>query len=129
MWCMLSAPLLIGANMEYIDDATLRLLQSKEMIAVDQDALGKAAKRLKVMDNQLEIWQKPMEDGSFIIALLNASDDTLSSNVNILNFELPHLPVTITDLWAKQPVRFPEGDISISIPSHGVMILKCNLSK
>jgi len=126
MWCMLSAPLLIGANMEDIDEATLRLLQSQEMIAVDQDALGKAAKRLKVMDNQLEIWQKPMEDGSFIIALLNASDTTITSNVNILNFELPHLPATITDLWAKQTAHFPEGDIPVNIPSHGIVILKCN---
>ena len=45
MWCLLSAPLLIGCDMERLDPFTLNLLTNDEVLALDQDALGKQAKR------------------------------------------------------------------------------------
>src|SRR5205814_69370 len=44
LWCLLSAPLLIGAPVERMDDFTLSLLTNDEVLAIDQDALGKSAR-------------------------------------------------------------------------------------
>ena len=46
LWCLLSAPLLIGCEMDQLDSFTLNLLTNDEVLAVDQDALGKSAVRV-----------------------------------------------------------------------------------
>ncbi len=46
MWCLLSAPLLIGCDMDKLDDFTLNLLTNDEVLAVDQDALGISAREV-----------------------------------------------------------------------------------
>ena len=43
MWSLLAAPMLIGCDMEKMDDFTLSLLTNDEVIAVNQDPLGKQA--------------------------------------------------------------------------------------
>ncbi len=43
LWCLLSAPLLIGCDLERLDPFTLNLLTNDEVLAVDQDALGRSA--------------------------------------------------------------------------------------
>ena len=43
LWCLLSAPLLIGCDMDRLNDFTLSLLTNDEVLALDQDALGKQA--------------------------------------------------------------------------------------
>lgn len=40
MWSLLSAPLLIGCDLEKLDPFTLSLLTNDEVLAVNQDALG-----------------------------------------------------------------------------------------
>ena len=44
IWCMMSSPLLIGCDLTDIPDASLRLLSNEELIAVNQDPLGRQAK-------------------------------------------------------------------------------------
>ncbi len=40
MWCVMSSPLLIGCDLTTIPQASLELLQNRELIAVNQDPLG-----------------------------------------------------------------------------------------
>jgi alpha-galactosidase len=46
LWCLLSAPLMIGCEMDKLDAFTLNLLTNDEVLAVDQDALGRQAMRI-----------------------------------------------------------------------------------
>lgn len=43
LWSLFSAPLLIGCDLEKMDDFTLSLLTNNEVIAVNQDPLGKTS--------------------------------------------------------------------------------------
>ena len=70
LWCLLSAPLLIGCDMTAMDDFTLSLLSNDEVLAVDQDSLGRQAARLS-QTNNLEVWAKDLEDGSMAVGLFN----------------------------------------------------------
>lgn len=63
LWCLLSAPLLIGCDMTQLDDFTMGLLTNDEVIAVDQDPLGKQASRV-AQERPKQIWAKDLEDGS-----------------------------------------------------------------
>ena len=43
LWCLLASPLLIGCDLEKMDDFTLNLLTNDEVLEIDQDSLGKQA--------------------------------------------------------------------------------------
>ena len=59
---MLSAPLLIGCDLERLDPLTLNLLTNDEVLALDQDALGKQALRVATL-GAVDIYLKDLEDG------------------------------------------------------------------
>ena len=70
LWSLLSAPLLIGCDMSQLDPFTTALLGNDEVLAVDQDPLGKPAGR-KAKDGQLEVWARPLSDGTTAVGLFN----------------------------------------------------------
>ncbi len=74
LWCLLSAPLLIGCDLSKIDDFTMNLLTNDEVLAVDQDPLGKQAGRV-TKENGKEVWAKQMEDGSTVVGLFFVGED------------------------------------------------------
>ena len=70
LWRLQAAPLLIGADMSQIDRFTTDLLGNREVLAVDQDPLGKAAKRVW-RDGDVEVWARPLSDGAIAVGLFN----------------------------------------------------------
>ncbi len=76
LWSMLSAPLLIGADLAHLDPFTLALLTNDDVLAVNQDPLGRQAQRVAQDDeNQTEVWVKQLEDGSIAVALFNRGSE------------------------------------------------------
>lgn len=70
LWAVVSSPLMLGMNLPENDDWTTALLSNPEVLAVNQDPLGKAAVRVAV-DNKIEVWSKTLTDGSQAVALIN----------------------------------------------------------
>ena len=122
MWCLLSAPLFIGANMEHIDPFTLSLITNNEVIAVDQDALGKAAALKLTLDNKVEIWTKDLYDGRLAIGLLNPTDTEQA-------FDFPFTSIgkndayTVRDLWQKKSIGTQSKSLPCQIPPHGILLI------
>jgi alpha-galactosidase len=72
LWCLLASPMLIGCDMTQLDDFTLSLLSNDEVLAVDQDPLGKQATRVKEdLEAGTEIWARPLADGTTAVGLFN----------------------------------------------------------
>jgi alpha-galactosidase len=72
LWCLLASPMLIGCDMTQLDDFTLSLLSNDEVLAVDQDSLGKEATRVKEdTEAGIEIWARPLADGTIAVGLFN----------------------------------------------------------
>jgi alpha-galactosidase len=72
LWCLLAAPLLIGCDLTDMDDFTVSLLTNDEVLAVDQDPLGKEATRVKEdVKAGIEVWARPLADGSTAVGLFN----------------------------------------------------------
>jgi hypothetical protein len=69
-WCLLPSPLMVGANLPDNDAWTLALLTNPEALAVNQDSLGTAARQLLVT-NGVEVWARPLRDGSHAVVLFN----------------------------------------------------------
>ncbi len=70
LWSLLAAPLLIGCDMSQMNDLTLALLTNSEVIDVNQDPLGKQARRVAQV-GQTEVWARPLFDGTTAVGLLN----------------------------------------------------------
>ncbi|HEY2587823.1 MAG TPA: putative Ig domain-containing protein [Tepidisphaeraceae bacterium] len=72
LWCLLASPMLIGCDMTQLDEFTLSLLSNDEVLAVDQDPLGKEATRVKEdTEAGTEIWARPLADGTTGVGLFN----------------------------------------------------------
>ncbi len=75
LWCMMSAPLMIGCDIRNLSDEALKILTNKELLAIDQDPAVRQALRLPCDkgDDQLVMF-KHLEDGDYAIAMYNFSD-------------------------------------------------------
>ena len=87
-----------------MDDFTLGLLTNDEVIAVDQDPLGKQAARV-AQEGPRQIWAKDLEDGSKAVGLFNVSGD-LASPVTVKWSDLGITgKQTVRDLWRAEGPR------------------------
>lgn len=73
LWCLMASPLLAGNDIRNMNESIREILLNREMIAVNQDPLGKQAKRVRD-DGDEEVFVKPLSDGSYAVGFLNRND-------------------------------------------------------
>jgi alpha-galactosidase len=124
MWSILCSPLLAGCDLRKMDRETADILINPEVLSVNQDPLGKQGV-LTVRRGLLEVWKKPLHDGSFAVCLLNRGDSP--SEIEAVWEELglhKGRSVEVRDLWARSDIGVFEGRLSVSVPAHGTVMLK-----
>ena len=122
LWSLGSSPLMLGNNLPDTDAATLALLTNDEVLALDQDALGIAAKRVSQKDG-LEVWVKDLKDGTKAIGLFNRSAADATVTLNWADAGLTGNQ-TLRDLWQHKDLGSFDQTYSCSVPTHGVVLLK-----
>ena len=122
LWCLLSAPLLIGCDMTQLDEFTLNLLTNDEVLEVNQDPLGKQANRVSQIDD-LEVWVKVLEDGSRAVGLFNRQDDTTSVTAMWSDLDIQGKQL-IRDLWRQKDLGVFEDSFTATVPGHGVELVR-----
>ncbi len=122
LWCLLAAPLLIGCDMTQMDDFTLNLLSNDEVLAVDQDPLGRQAARV-AQNGPLEVWAKDMEDGSKAVGLFNRgySEAPVTASWSSLGLAGKQ---KVRDLWRQRDLGDFTGSFTASVPRHGVVLVR-----
>src|SRR5438045_7475742 len=75
LWSLLAAPLLAGNDSRDMKPEIAEILMNREVIAVDQDKLGKQGTRV-AKSGDTEVWSKPLADGSHAVGLFNRGGDT-----------------------------------------------------
>jgi alpha-galactosidase len=122
LWCLLSAPLLIGCDISQLDAFTLNLLNNDEVLALDQDPLGKEAV-MQYKSGDLQVWVKELEDGSRAYGIFNLSDSVLKQDISLSNLRLP-AGSRLRDLWRQKDLGEAAQSIKAQLPPHGVLLLK-----
>lgn len=122
LWSLLPSPLMVGANLPDNDPWTLALLTNPEVLAVNQDALGAAGRRVAGQD-EWDVWAKPLADGSVAVGLFNRGDfdDTVSVSAKDLGLSGPY---ALRDLWQRKDLGALQGRFSAPVPAHGVVLLR-----
>lgn len=123
MWCLLSAPLLLGCDMDKMDEFTLSLLTNDEVLALNQDSLCQQA--LKVAgDDKRMVYAKELEDGSRAVGLFNLGDAEEKVAVSWKDLGVSGGQQVVRDLWRQKDLgSFPEG-YEAPVASHGVVLLR-----
>jgi alpha-galactosidase len=122
LWCLLAAPLMAGNDLSKMTPYTQDMLTNREVLAVDQDALGKQAYPV-VQEGPFEVWMKPMADGSTVVGLFNRSKEADKMTVNFSHIGVA-TEAAIRDLWLKKDLgRFKEK-YSVQVPGHGVVLVR-----
>jgi alpha-galactosidase len=124
LWCILAAPLMLGNDVRNMSDEVLEIVTNKEMIAVNQDKLGRQGKKVRD-DGDFEVWSKELADGSRAVLLFNRSGREESIGFNWAEVGLPqNLGFSVRDLWKKEDMGKFKGAYSARVPSHGVVAVK-----
>jgi alpha-galactosidase len=123
MWCMLSAPLLLGCDLEKIDPFTLSLLGNDEVLALDQDALGRQATRLAA-DGAVDVYVKDLEDGSKAAGFFNRGEQARTWRFTKLASIGLGGRQRVRDLWRQKDLPEVNGNIDITVPPDGVLLLR-----
>ena len=122
LWALAAAPLLAGNDIRSMTPAVKDILMNREVIAVDQDALGKQASPVKSGD--LETWVKPLADGSVAVGVVNLGAAEATATVKASELGLATNITSARDLWSHASVAFHDGAYTAKIPSHGVVMLR-----
>jgi alpha-galactosidase len=122
LWCLLSAPLLIGCDMTQLDPFTLNLLENDEVLAVDQDPLGKQAVTV-AKNGETCVYAKDLADGAKAVGLFNLGETETQVQVDWSDLGLKG-KLQVRDLWQQKDLGKFKNAFSAAVPRHGVVLIK-----
>jgi alpha-galactosidase len=140
LWSLLAAPLLLGNDLERMDEFTLSLLTNDEVLAVNQDPLGREANRVTQhgptvtatapgrpdrinKQQQKQIWARDLADGSKAVGLFNLGTEPTTVAVQWREIGVEGKQV-VRDLWRQKDLGTFDGDFSATVEPHGVVFVK-----
>ena len=124
LWCILAAPLIAGNDLRGMTPEIKEILTNKEVIAVDQDTLGREGSRVW-KDGDREVWSKQLKDGSRAVLLLNRGGSEAEITVPWETIGYPgDISASVRDLWAHKDLGKFTGKFGAKVESHGVVVMK-----
>lgn len=122
LWCLMAAPLFYSGDMSRLDEFTLNVLCNPEVIAINQDPLGKQGHPV-AEDEETAVWRKVLEDGSIAVGLFNLSEVQKSVVCRWEDIGLKSKQ-SVRDLWRQKDLGEFENRIERELPRHGVALLR-----
>jgi alpha-galactosidase len=123
LWALMAAPLMAGNDLRNMTPEIRDILTNKEIIAIDQDPLGRQGRRVW-KDGDFEVWGKQLQSGDRAVILLNRSSSSHEITVAWEQIGYPaHFSAAVRDLWAHKDLGKFTGKFSAQVESHGVVMV------
>ena len=124
LWSLASSPLMLGMNLPDNDAWTTAILSNPEVLAIDQDPLGKPAQRITNL-NGPEIWVKPLADGSRAVGFFNRTSQPVKVDLQWHDLHKSGIRSRpdVRDLWLRQDLGRQKEFIT-ELPAHGCMLVR-----
>jgi alpha-galactosidase len=124
LWVLHAAPLILGCHLDQADDFTIGLLTNDEVLAINQDPMGRGGKAVwRSADGNLQVWSRPLADGSKAVGLFNLDEIPLK-----VTAKWSDLGVTgkqaVRDVWRQKGLGTFGDEFGVEIPRHGCLLLK-----
>ena len=122
MWVLMAAPLFYSGDITRLDPFTLNVLSNAEVVAVDQDALGRQARVIRKTEDEF-ILAKPMEDGSLAVGVFNLAEGRRDVSVSWGELSIRG-DRRVRDLWRWKELGAFTDRFAASVPRHGVALVR-----
>ena len=122
LWSMLAAPLIAGNDVRDMKPDITAILMNKEVIAIDQDALGKQAVRVS-KNGDLEVWSRPLAGGKIAVGLFNRGAAPAKVTAKWADLGIKGSK-SVRDLWAHADRGKVSGEYSADVVPHGVVMVE-----
>lgn len=124
LWCIVASPLLLGCDLERLDDFTLNLLTNDEVLAVSQDALGRQGITVsrEGTDDVLRVYVKELADDSKAVGLFNLSDEAATVTARWSDLKIMGRQ-TVRDLWRQKNLGLFETQFTMTVAPHGAELI------
>jgi alpha-galactosidase len=123
MWCMACSPLMIGCDVRKMDSETASLLMNSEVLAINQDPLGRPARRVKQVGT-CEVWTKPLADSSLAVAIVNRGSRGEDAPLKARDIGLLDIPKLVRNVWSGEDVADFKVEIMQRVEPHETILLK-----
>ncbi len=120
LWAMAAAPLLIGCDVSRLDDFTYNLLANDEVIAIDQDVLGRQATCI-FKNAEQQIWSRELADGTRALAFFNLSDSEKTIEIDWKTLGLENFGMA-RDAWRQVDLGKLKKVKSVALEPHGCQL-------
>ncbi len=130
LWAMMAAPLMAGNDVRTMLDSTRQaastreILLNKDVIAIDQDSLGVQGTIIADNPPDLQVWVKPLADGSKAVLLFNRASVPSPVTADWRSVGLKSKQARVRDLWAHRDSSAVSDRYTATVPSHGVVMLR-----
>jgi alpha-galactosidase len=124
LWALMPSPLMLGGHQPDNDAWTLSLITNPDMLAINQDPLGKPGRRLFQRD-RTEVWVRDLKDGGKAVGIFNRgeADATVALNPSKAGL-LEGGPYQIKNVWTGATMGVLEAEVSVPTPKHGAVLLR-----
>jgi len=124
-WALLAAPLIAGNDLRTMPPEIHDILTNKEVIAINQDPLGRQGHRVRKDDQlKVDVWAKQLADGSRAVILFNRGTAEQNIAVNWEEIGYPaNIVASVRDLWQHKDLGKQAGKTAATVPAHGVAML------
>lgn len=126
LWCLLAAPLMISCDVTNMNDATKKILTNKDIVDIDQDALGAQAQR-KINKDGWQVFVKPLQNGDVAIGVLNTTGATATTQLSLADLGLGG-NYNAKDVWTKQAAKWNKS-VTLTVASHETKVFRLSAIK
>lgn len=123
LWAMMAAPLYMSNDLRTIQQWQKDILMNQEVIAVDQDPLGKQGRRVYQDEKKhYEYWTRQLSDGTYAVVMYRKDANGLPRKFTAKfdkHLALPFEAATVRDLFLHKDLGVSKGSISAVLPPSG----------
>jgi alpha-galactosidase len=121
LWALLAAPLIAGHDVRAATAETNALLTEPEVIAIDQDSLGRQGKRV-TQDGTTEVWARELNGGRFAVGLFNRGEIAADVTMGAGRVGLKGA-YRAREVWSRKDLGTVGESVTETVAPHGVALL------
>ena len=130
LWCMYSAPLMLGCDIRQMDEKTLALVTNPMLIRIDQDAQARPPICVSGRNSHRLVLFKHLDDNTYALGFFNLTDEDGRANAVLSDYGLPNAAgydVELTDVFGNEPVQTCREYVAKDIPAHDCRVYLARL--
>jgi len=133
LWCMASAPLMLGCDIRNMNEQTLKLVTNKDLIRIDQDleARPPIVHYHPWFDEKMVTLMKHLDDGTYALGFFNLGEEDQETYATFSDFGLPAAAgydVAVRGVLHEEE-RVVREYMRVKVPSHDCLIYMAELKK